>query len=86
MNPYAMGTPEWHAWGNGADYQARTGAYRDNPLSGEWADDPTPTDVIRQAWQDVMGPSWDTYSDGTDEDRDSDDEIVNAWEEGYFAL
>lgn len=85
-NNYAEGSLEWHAWGNGAAYQGTTGTYRDDPLSGEWAGDPTPADVIRQAWQDVMGPSWDTFEHGTDDDRDSDDAIVSAWEEGYYSL
>lgn len=84
-NEHAIGTPQWHAWGNGNTYARIHGNDADAPLSGEWAGDPTPADVIRQAWQDVMGPSWDTYTDGSDTDRDEDDSIVEAWEEGYFA-
>ncbi len=38
------------------------------PLSGEWADDPTPRDVARNAG----------YFE------DDDPEIATAWENGYF--
>ena len=42
---------------------------REAPLSGEWADDPTPRDVARNA--------------GYFDDPEID-EIATAWENGYF--
>ena len=45
---------------------------REAPLSGEWADDPTPRDVARNAG----------YFE--DDDPESIDEIATAWENGYF--
>jgi hypothetical protein len=86
MNPYLEGSLEWHAWNYGAEYQALTGEYRDAPLSGEWAGDLTPADVIRDAWRHVMGLNFDTYEDGGDEDRDYDESIITAWEAGYYSL
>ena len=44
---------------------------REAPLSGEWADDPTPRDVARDAG----------YGG---EDAEEIDEIADAWENGYF--
>lgn len=82
-NDYPAGTPEWYAWGLGNDYAAIHGNERPDPLSGEWAGDPVPHEVITQTWKAVLGDSWDTYVDGTDEDRDADDEIVEAWLSGY---
>lgn len=31
-----------------------------------------------------MGDTLDTYVDGTDDDRDQDKDILDAWEDGYF--
>ena len=45
---------------------------REAPLSGEWADDPTPRDVARNAG----------YFE--DDDPEIIDEIATAWENGYF--
>lgn len=45
---------------------------REAPLSGEWADDPTPRDVARNAG----------YFE--DDDPEIIDEISTAWENGYF--
>lgn len=82
-NPYAMGALEWHAWGAGHTY-GLTHAYRDAPLSGKWAGDILPPDVILAAWKAVLGSTWDTYSDGSEEDRDADSDILDAWEGGFF--
>lgn len=83
-NTYAEGTLEWHAWGAGNDYRLSIGDRQDDaPLSGEWADGPTPCQAIVAAWQGVLGKSWDTYNDGTPDDRDWDDAILDAWEAGY---
>lgn len=54
---------------NGAT-EARTG-----PLSGEWADDPTPRSVAYNVGFEV--------GDG-DENSDAVDELADAWERGYF--
>lgn len=45
---------------------------REAPLSGEWADDPTPREVARNAG----------YFE--DDDPEIQDEIATAWENGYF--
>lgn len=44
---------------------------REAPLSGEWAGDPTPRDVARDAGYEG-------------EDAEEIDEIADAWENGYF--
>ena len=44
---------------------------REAPLSGEWADDPTPRDVAHSAGY-------------FDDDPEIIDEIATAWENGYF--
>lgn len=80
-NDFPEGSTEWHAWGLGHTY-GQTHDVTDEPLSGEWADGPSPADVISAAWQAVMGPSWDTYADGSDDDRDDDTGILDAWEAG----
>ena len=54
---------------NGAT-EARTG-----PLSGEWADDPTPRSV-------AYSVGWTTVD--TDEEQEAVDELADAWEPGYF--
>ena len=54
---------------NGAT-EARTG-----PLSGEWADDPTPRSV-------AYNVGWTTVD--TDEEQEAVDELADAWERGYF--
>jgi len=83
-NDYVEGTLEWHAWGAGNDYGILSGIAKDEmPLSGEWADGVLIQDVIRAAWQAILGAPWDTYTDGDDEDRDADEDILNAWEQGY---
>ena len=83
-NDYAEGTLEWHAWGRGFNYGELT-SERDEPLSGEFAGDPLPHVIISRVWTDVLGESWDTYSDGDEDDRDQDSDILDAWEEGYRA-
>lgn len=45
---------------------------REAPLSGEWADDPTPREIARNAG----------YFE--DDDPEIIDEIATAWENGYF--
>lgn len=80
-NPYPLGSVECIAYAHGAAYAA-THERRDDPLSGEWAGDPVPADVIRAVWREVLGESWDTYIDGTESDRDDDDAITDAWCEG----
>lgn len=80
-NPYPLGSVECIAYAHGAEY-AMTHQRRENPLSGEWAGDPTPADVIRAVWRELLGESWDTFTDGTENDRDDDDAISDAWEEG----
>ena len=83
LNTYAEGTLEWHAYGQGYDYGLCCNVQSLTPLSGEWAGSPLPHDVIREAWRNVMGDSWGTYADGDEEDRDLDDSILDAWEDGY---
>lgn len=83
-NNYVEGSLEWEAWGLGRDYALAHGNTDPEPLSGEWAEGPWTVDIIREAWRRVMGPSWDTYTDGTDDDRDSDTDVLDAWESGYF--
>lgn len=85
MNPYALGTPECIAYAMGKEYAAERGNERDDPLSGEWADDLLPHEIIRSVWQEIMGESWDTYLDD-DNARDYDGFILDAWEEGYFSV
>lgn len=84
-NNYAEGTLEWHAYGHGFNHGLCWITQRDTPLDGEWAGSPTTHDVIRTAWQRIMGDDWDTFDDGDPDDRDSDEAILDAWEAGYFA-
>lgn len=81
-NEYAEGSLEWHAWGHGFDYGQAHPGMSNTPLDGQWAGNPLSSDVIRQAWRDVLGASWDTFTDGTVDDRDNDDDILTAWEQG----
>lgn len=85
-NPYVLGTPECIAYSMGADYAIRNGNKRIDPLSGEWADDPLPNDIITTVWREIMGPSWDTFTDDNQDVRDLDIFIIDAWEEGYFGV
>lgn len=82
-NNYAEGTPEWYAYGNGYAHGLCCETERPTPLDGEWVGSPLTHDVIRAAWCNVMGDTWDTYVDGDDEDRDLDEPILDAWEDGY---
>lgn len=85
-NPYALGTPECIAYAMGEEYGSGVEVCDPAPLSGEWAGDLLPHDVIASVWREIMGPSWDTYADGTDDDREEDGAILDAWEEGYFTV
>lgn len=74
-NNYFESTLEWYAWGLGNDY-AQGLAPNPNLL---------PRDIISAAWKSVLGDSWDTYTDGTPDDRDADHAILDAWSEGANA-
>lgn len=74
VNPYPEGSLEWHAWGLGFDYSKATGGiYGDTPLSGEWADQPTPATVSRTVESIV----------GFELDFEDVDYVAEAYELGY---
>lgn len=87
-NDYAEGSLEWHAWGEGNDYAARTNGVYDNPLSGEWADMPSLTDVGILTARHVFGADYGTADyardrmDGVIADDDAC-AIYDAFEQGY---
>lgn len=87
-NEYSEGTIEWHAWGEGYAYAERTGGIYENPLSGEWADMPTISDVGTAVGRHVFGADYgpDDYADDRDSGTfdDYDEEIMaEAFEQGY---
>lgn len=82
-NPYPLGTLENYAYQRGYDHGLCWTTERETPLDGQWAGSPLTHEVIREAWQSVLGDTWDTYVDGDQDDRDGDDSILDAWEEGY---
>jgi hypothetical protein len=82
-NFYPAGTLEWEAWGMGDDYGSAAAFESDEPLSGEWAGDILPREVIRGAWERVLGMGYDTYASENGDDRDADSDILDAWETGY---
>lgn len=82
MNPYMLGTPECIAFAMGAEYALAHGNERIDPLSGEWAGDPLPNEIIFSVMSEIMGPSWDPYIG--DKDGSLASIIIDAWEEGYF--
>ncbi len=46
-----------------------------SPLSGEWADDPSPTSLLVE----LFGEGWDAV------DMDDEDEICRAYEDGFYS-
>lgn len=87
-NDYAEGSLEWHAWGEGNDYAARTNGVYDEPLSGEWADMPNLDDVGLAVARHMFGADY-TRADYAQDREDgiiSDDDmdaIADAFEQGY---
>ena len=78
VNPEAEGSDEWHAWALGYDYAVATGGcYGDTPLSGGWAGQMTPSQLLRHV-DDAQG-----FDHGVWDDTDAVDSICDAFELGY---
>lgn len=78
-NTFPVGSLEWNAWNAGYDYARFNGNERENILSGEWAGDPLPNDIIRAVRSESAGDDPDDFNDWEDV------AILDAWEEGYNA-
>lgn len=76
VNPEPEGSDIWHAWGLGFEYAEQTGGVYDSPLSGEWADCPTPHAIVAKVMR-LMG------FETSDCEEGQDTEIADAFELGY---
>lgn len=76
VNPEPEGSDIWHAWGLGFEYAEQTGGVYDSPLSGEWADCPTPHAIVAKVMR-LMG------FETSDCEEGQDAEIADAFELGY---
>ena len=87
-NPYAEGSKEWYAYGDGHDYAVLTEGCYDEPLSGEWADMPTISDVLDSVAVHLFGSGATWVDDIASELWVSEHdalamEVLDAYERGY---
>lgn len=86
-NEYPAGTTEAEAYALGYAYATRTDGAYDWPLSGEWADMPTPYAVTLTVARTIFGGSWgpDDLNADLESGEWSIDYVADHFEQGYAA-